>query len=452
MSISTYNTTNFNRGCGIAIDKRNNVYISHSYYNNRGSYNVDIVKIDKLGNVSSFASGIQIRDDYPEICFDKIGFTNGYLYQMDYYNRTIYKIDVNGNRTLFRNLINPFNSVAFDNNNILYYGNRTQIYKVDSNGNETVFIETGLGGSDFINRIAFDSYNNLYTTTRISGQNYIRKYNSDGILVNTEFISIPNIFRILDINIDKYNNIYFGYQTRDTGSNYTYGNDLVKYDSSGNFISNIYHGDDNGIRYFTINSSGKLFFTDGFMGSAIVKLYTPPSPPPEPITCFKEDTKILTNKGYVLIQDLKIGDLVITLRHGYKPIDMIGYKQIENVISKERIKDKLYICTNEDYPEIFEDLIITGCHSILVDGIKEEEKEKITDILGSIFVTDKKYRMPACVDNRAKPYEEYGVFTIYHIALENNDYYMNYGIYANGLIVETCSKRYLKEISGMTLI
>jgi hypothetical protein len=41
---------------------------------------------------------------------------------------------------------------------------------------------------------------------------------------------------------------------------------------------------------------------------------------------------------------------------------------------------------------------------------------------------------------------------IYHIALENENYYSNYGIYANGLLVETCSKRYLKELSAMDLI
>ena len=58
----------------------------------------------------------------------------------------------------------------------------------------------------------------------------------------------------------------------------------------------------------------------------------------------------------------------------------------------------------------------------------------------------------ACLDERAQPYLEEGVFTIWHIALDNDNYYFNYGIYANGLLVETCSKRYLKELSGMTLI
>jgi hypothetical protein len=41
---------------------------------------------------------------------------------------------------------------------------------------------------------------------------------------------------------------------------------------------------------------------------------------------------------------------------------------------------------------------------------------------------------------------------IYHIALENDDPYMNYGIYANGLLVESCSKRYLKELSKMRIL
>jgi hypothetical protein len=38
------------------------------------------------------------------------------------------------------------------------------------------------------------------------------------------------------------------------------------------------------------------------------------------------------------------------------------------------------------------------------------------------------------------------------LALENGDDNMNYGIYANGLLVEACSKHYLKEHSNMLLI
>lgn len=58
----------------------------------------------------------------------------------------------------------------------------------------------------------------------------------------------------------------------------------------------------------------------------------------------------------------------------------------------------------------------------------------------------------ACIDERSKVYQKQGYHTFYHLALENENYYYNYGIYANGLLVESCSKRYLKELSNMTLI
>ena len=70
----------------------------------------------------------------------------------------------------------------------------------------------------------------------------------------------------------------------------------------------------------------------------------------------------------------------------------------------------------------------------------------------SVFAVPDCTGLPACVDDRASVYETPGLYTIYHLALENENYLSNYGIYANGLLVETCSKRYLKELSNMTLI
>jgi hypothetical protein len=198
----------------------------------------------------------------------------------------------------------------------------------------------------------------------------------------------------------------------------------------------------------------QFFTTYGFVNT-INYINDGPIPPPIPIpfVCFKEDSKILTKNGYRPIQELRKGDLIKTIKNGYVAIDMIGYCEIYNPICEERIKDKLYVCTNKEYSEIFEDLVITGCHCILVDNFtSEEEKENVIKVNGDTFVTDNKYRLPACVDERAIPYEKEGTFTIYHFALEHDDYYMNYGIYANGLVVETCSKRYLKELSNMTLL
>jgi hypothetical protein len=81
-----------------------------------------------------------------------------------------------------------------------------------------------------------------------------------------------------------------------------------------------------------------------------------------------------------------------------------------------------------------------------------EQVDKTAKVLGKIYITDGLYRIPACVDDRTTVYETPGEYTIYHLSLENAEYYNNYGIYANGLLVETCSKRFMKELSNMTLI
>jgi hypothetical protein len=88
----------------------------------------------------------------------------------------------------------------------------------------------------------------------------------------------------------------------------------------------------------------------------------------------------------------------------------------------------------------------------LVDWLTQEQGEKTMEDFGDIYETDGKPRLNAYIDERASVYEVPGTYTIYHLALENDDYYGNYGIYANGLLVESCSKRYLLEHSNMELL
>jgi len=188
-------------------------------------------------------------------------------------------------------------------------------------------------------------------------------------------------------------------------------------------------------------------------------LYPPgPIPGPQAITCFKEGTKLLCFKDqieqYVNIETLRKGDLLKTARNGYVAIQAIGCKEIYHPATPYRVKNQLYVCSPDEYPSLLQDLVITGCHSLLVrDFADEEQREKTIDVNGDTYVTDKHYRLPVCADDRANVYPFPGLYTVYHIALMNTDYYMNYGIYANGvLLVETCSQRYLKELSGMTLL
>ena len=196
-----------------------------------------------------------------------------------------------------------------------------------------------------------------------------------------------------------------------------------------------------------VYSYGNIVFKGKFVSQ--ITLYTFP--------CFKEDTLILTNQGYKPIQELRKGHLVKTLKHGFKPIELIGKRKIYHPANlKNRIKDQLYKCSKSEFPEVFEPLIITGCHSILVENstsvVNSEQIEKVKEVNGEIYLTDDKLRLPACVDLRTTIYEIPGTYTIYHLALEHDDPLMNYGIYANGLLVESCSKRFLKELSNMTLV
>jgi len=178
---------------------------------------------------------------------------------------------------------------------------------------------------------------------------------------------------------------------------------------------------------------------------------TPSAGPTDLTACFKEGTKILTRQGYKKIETLKKGDLLKTINNGFVAIELIGKKDIYHSASETRIKDQLYQCSSDKYPSVFEDLVLTGGHSILVDKFaSESQKEKAIEVNGGeVYVTDGKYRLPACADSKTSVYKTPGVYTIYHIALENENNEFNYGIYANGLIVESCSKRYLIEFSGM---
>jgi surface protein len=176
-----------------------------------------------------------------------------------------------------------------------------------------------------------------------------------------------------------------------------------------------------------------------------------------PVICFKEDSTILCfvddKETYIPIQNIRKGTLVKTCLNGYVPVNMIGTSKLYNPSNNLRGKNRLYKCTKEKYPELTEDLIITGCHSILVDHMTDEQRAKSVELTGDIWATDNKLRLIACTDERADPFEEEGLFNIWHLALDHHDIRMNYGVYANGgLLVETTSMRMLREYSGMILL
>jgi hypothetical protein len=175
------------------------------------------------------------------------------------------------------------------------------------------------------------------------------------------------------------------------------------------------------------------------------------------VACFLEGSTILclvdNKEKYVPIQNMRKGTLVKTLENGYRKVELIGRKPFINSGSSLRGEQQLYICSKEKYPELTEDLVLTGDHSILVGAINDEQRKRMTELLGEIFVTENKYRLLAFLDDRAEPWSSMGEHTIWHFALESDNIYVNYGVYANGgLKVESSPIRFIRDKAYMELI
>ena len=203
------------------------------------------------------------------------------------------------------------------------------------------------------------------------------------------------------------------------------------------------------------NGNNIILMQNNATQTYLVGVQYPPGPIPGTL-CFKEGSNILCfvdgKEVYLPVETMTPGTLVKTLLNGYKKVEFIGSSKFYNTDQSLKTTKRLYVCKPENYPELTEELVITGDHAILVPTITDKQRAELQTYMGQIFVTDNKYRLIACLDERSVPYADMGMHTIWHFALEHKDYYMNYGIYANGLLVETCSKRMLKELSGMQFL
>ena len=174
------------------------------------------------------------------------------------------------------------------------------------------------------------------------------------------------------------------------------------------------------------------------------------------LPCFLQGTKVLClvdeKEKYMAIETLTKGTIVKTLLSGYKPVTHVGYSKMSNSGLSTRQRNHLYLCSPDKYPTLTEPLYITGCHSILVDELTAKQREETMKVYNKVFATDKKYRLEAYLDERAEPWSEKGEFTVWHVSLEHENDVCNYGIYANGLLVESISNRAITASKTLTLV
>jgi hypothetical protein len=297
-------------------------------------------------------------------------------------------------------------------------------------------------------------YTIKYTTKQYAGDYYVVIYSGKNrefkITSSSALLDVydtPFIYKQPPKMLDIYKNTNvilnveaYGYNT--LNYQWFYNNAIIPNANNANYIIQNATKDNEGKYLVNIMYKNKYTKRDITLISDYVELKI------TDIICFKENTKILTSKGYIPIQNLKKGDLVKTLKNDYKPIKLIGSKQIYHNCLKERIRNQLYKCSKDQYPELFEDLIITGGHSILVDKfIDSRQKNKTIEINGMIRKVDDKYLLPVCADYKSSVYEKEGNYIIYHLYLQNENTNLKYGIYANGLLVETCDKKQMCEFT-----
>ena len=454
------------------------------------NFNKSISAVHMNGSVSEFVSNASGGFISPL----EITYARPYLYVTDTLNNKVSKIDKYGTVTVLSTTFTKPSAITYNSTFGLLYvsestanGDFITTYNPTTNARTILIQDTS--GLQVVNGICFDASNTLSICNNVtSGFISQARLDTSGTSV-TQFIlnyQTQNLVNPAGVISDNLNNLFI---VNDYGSSNgvisvsaknpsiivptpppeiptIFGNSVlfqnpfgITFDGSGNLFNtnldsfSILKSNTHDLHFLDIpgnllnaNQFNSLYINDPFNLIDIDVYMT------DGFVCFHEDSKILTSRGYVPIKYLKKGDLIKTALNGYVPLHTIAYKDIYHTANKERVKDQLYKCTPQKYPELHEDLIITGCHSILVDDFTGTQREDTEKILGKIYITGNKYRLPACVDAKAEIYDKKGYYRIYHFALENANYYHNYGVYANGLLVETCSKRYINEVSNMVVI
>ena len=155
-----------------------------------------------------------------------------------------------------------------------------------------------------------------------------------------------------------------------------------------------------------------------------------------PPSCFNEGSLILTKNGYQAIENIKVGDEILTFNQTYKKVTHIVNQPFE--ASDLKITNYMckYKCDN------FPDLLVTGGHSLMVDELNDVMKEFSKEHTYFNVNAGDKYKLLAGLDDRCEKIVD-GVYNIYHLVLENDgDLDLWYWIYSNGMITETMSEKY----------
>jgi hypothetical protein len=174
--------------------------------------------------------------------------------------------------------------------------------------------------------------------------------------------------------------------------------------------------------------------------------------------CFLQGSKILRlnvetdEEEYIAVEKLRQGDLIRTATCGYKAVAYIGRGKLYRPADDPNPKNRLYRFQAKGgrHPPLF----ITGEHCLLYPekDISVDKRQEVREFMGDDYITEVYHRVPACLDDSGEAYKGKGPVTIWHFALEHNNWYNNHAVYANGILVETCSIDFLVNRTSMELV
>jgi sugar lactone lactonase YvrE len=347
-------------------------------------------------------------------------------------------------------------------------------------GTQSMFEGANGSAGNGLSSIAFDSDDNMYIGTQ---GGYLTKWNKSGTRLMAPIqiaTAVQGNYEALLFACDKVTNTLYA---RGTWGTYIYAINTTTFTTS--VFANtpldyaqrrpsidpkdrrIYFG---GYRFDlnpvpTIRFNGALTVTantlqifDASSGLSLSTGYTINGDYP----CFLQGSKILRldpetdEEEYIAVERLRKGDLIKTATCGYKVVAFIGKATLKRPADDPDKKNRLYGFrdVNKRHPPLF----ITGEHCLLYKekDITSEKRREVRDYMGDDYITEIYHRVPACLDDSGTPYVRQSdsnvPVTIWHFALEHNNLYNNYAVYANGILVETCSIDFLTNRTSMELV
>jgi hypothetical protein len=453
-------------------------------YDSSNNYNSTVYSLNSGGrfafmNTDNTGTIYIIKNGYPSYYF---GYLNNFVPGTGTGTVDFQGVEIEG-FTDFTGCItsgNTISSFMFDNeNNLLFnfvFNNFYQIYKFKYDISKSKFVpydadRKGLliDYTEYITdlnihygtfSIVQDDNSNYYISIpnylnnngdRIHVNYTILQYNKNGKIINPNFIFIDLTQQEGEIiedpmSFNVYNNNTFFFAIPRLGSSRLgsiYKTEIPVVNTFEFFNSFLYGG----INIFTIyNATLQEDITTFHIDAGAI--------------CFKEGTKILCRLSdkediYVPIERITDNTYVKTWKHGYRRVKYILQSQIYN--SSVRTINKLFRMSKNKYPELTEDLYITGSHAILRDSLTDWEQWKMETLqekfnIDYTLTIDGKNKLIAYFDDRFEEYNEEGLVTIYHLVLESKTKDRNYGIYANGILVESTDEITMSRSNHYSLV